>query len=87
MKPLIINPSQTQFLTGRIISLFRDCLPSYREKWRKTINSKKGDLALILQKLYPDTMINIFLEFKAKYPELDYEYVVDFLSLDQIEKL
>ena len=87
MKPLILDTFQIQFLAGQIFSLFRDCVPSYREKWRKTINSKKGDLALILQKLYPDTMINIFLEFKAKYPELDYEYVVDFLGLDQIEKL
>ena len=82
MKPLILDTSQIQFLTGQILSLFRDCVPSYREEWRAIINSKKGDLALILQKLYPATMINIFLEFKAKYPELDYEYVVDFLGLD-----
>ena len=86
MKPLILNTFQIQFLTKQILSLFRDCVTSYREEWKKRINSKKGDLALILQKLYPPVMRNIFLEFKAKYPELDYEYVVDFLGLDQIEK-
>jgi len=81
MQPQILNQPQIQFLTDQIFAIFPDADEIYKKDWQERIESANGDLALILQKLFPANMIKVFLEFKEKYPELNYEYVIDFLGL------